>query len=212
MKEIIYYIGVVGSFAFAISGALVGMQKKLDPFGVIIVAFVTAVGGGTLRDTLIEERDVFWIADPSYIYFILAGAICAMVFQDKLDRFRTSLLLFDTIGLALFSVAGVQIGLTYNLPYIICIILGVITGAFGGVSRDILVNEIPVVFQKEIYATVSIFGGIIYILLYHFECNRFVTELVPVFTILVVRTWVVYKEITLPSIYKNEETVDEEDW
>ncbi|WP_216639066.1 trimeric intracellular cation channel family protein [Flammeovirga sp. SJP92] len=212
MKEIIYYIGVIGSFALAISGALVGMQKKLDPFGVIIVAFVTAVGGGTLRDVLIEQRDVFWIADPSYIYFILAGAVCAMIFQDRLDRFRTSLLLFDTIGLALFSVAGVQIGLTYDLPYIICIILGVITGSFGGVSRDILVNEIPVVFQKEIYATISIVGAIFYILLYHLEINRFVTELAPVFVIFILRTWVVYKEITLPSIYKNHETVDEEDW
>ncbi|KXX69199.1 hypothetical protein AVL50_16570 [Flammeovirga sp. SJP92] len=207
-----YYIGVIGSFALAISGALVGMQKKLDPFGVIIVAFVTAVGGGTLRDVLIEQRDVFWIADPSYIYFILAGAVCAMIFQDRLDRFRTSLLLFDTIGLALFSVAGVQIGLTYDLPYIICIILGVITGSFGGVSRDILVNEIPVVFQKEIYATISIVGAIFYILLYHLEINRFVTELAPVFVIFILRTWVVYKEITLPSIYKNHETVDEEDW
>ncbi|WP_216595940.1 trimeric intracellular cation channel family protein [Flammeovirga sp. OC4] len=212
MKEIIYYIGVIGSFALAISGALVGMQKKLDPFGVLIVAFVTAVGGGTLRDVLIEQRDVFWIADPSYIYFILAGAVCAMIFQDKLDRFRTSLLLFDTIGLALFSVAGVQIGLTYDLPYIICIILGVITGSFGGVSRDILVNEIPVVFQKEIYATISIVGAIFYIILFHLEINRFITELAPVCMIFILRTWVVYKEITLPSIYKNQETVDEEDW
>ncbi|WP_205959936.1 trimeric intracellular cation channel family protein [Flammeovirga aprica] len=212
MKEIIYYIGVVGSFALAISGALVGMQKKLDPFGVIIVAFVTAVGGGTLRDVLIEQRDVFWIADPSYIYFILAGAICAMIFQNKLDRFRTSLLLFDTIGLALFSVAGVQIGLTYDLPYIICIILGVITGSFGGVSRDILVNEIPVVFQKEIYATISIVGAVFYIVLHHLEINRLITELLPISTIFILRTWVVYKEITLPSIYKNDETVDEEDW
>ncbi|NME70316.1 trimeric intracellular cation channel family protein [Flammeovirga aprica JL-4] len=205
-------MGVVGSFALAISGALVGMQKKLDPFGVIIVAFVTAVGGGTLRDVLIEQRDVFWIADPSYIYFILAGAICAMIFQNKLDRFRTSLLLFDTIGLALFSVAGVQIGLTYDLPYIICIILGVITGSFGGVSRDILVNEIPVVFQKEIYATISIVGAVFYIVLHHLEINRLITELLPISTIFILRTWVVYKEITLPSIYKNDETVDEEDW
>ncbi|MBB3695993.1 trimeric intracellular cation channel family protein [Flammeovirga yaeyamensis] len=212
MEEIIYYIGVIGSFALAISGALVGMNKKLDPFGVIIVAFVTAVGGGTLRDTLLEGRDVFWIADPSYIYFILGGAFFAMIFQDKLDRFRTSLLLFDTIGLALFSVAGVQIGLSFDLPYIICVILGVITGAFGGVSRDILVNEIPVVFQKEIYATISIIGSILYIILYHFECSRLINQMIPIASIIVLRTFVVYKEVTLPSIYKNDEVVDEEEW
>lgn len=212
MEEIIYYIGVVGSFALAISGALVGMQKKLDPFGIIIVAFITAVGGGTLRDVLVEGRQIFWMEDPRYIYFIVSGAICAMIFQNKIDRFRTSLLLFDTIGLALFSVAGVQVGLSFNLPYIICIILGVITGAFGGVARDILVNEIPVVFQKEIYATISIIGSIIYIVLFHFEFNRFTTEGIPIATIIILRSWVVYKQITLPSIYKNDETVDEKKW
>ncbi|OHX68405.1 hypothetical protein NH26_01640 [Flammeovirga pacifica] len=207
-----YYIGVVGSFAFAISGALVAMNKKLDPFGILIVAFVTAVGGGTLRDVLIEGRNIFWMEDPSYIYFILAGAVCAMIFQDKLDRFRTSLLLFDTIGLALFSVAGVQIGLTFDFPYIICIILGVITGAFGGVSRDILVNEIPIIFQKEIYATISSVGASIYIVLYHFGFSRLLTEIIPILTIILLRIFVVYKEIMLPSIYKNDETVDEEEW
>ncbi|AZQ61744.1 trimeric intracellular cation channel family protein [Flammeovirga pectinis] len=205
MEEIFYYIGIIGSFALAISGALVAMNKRLDPFGVLIVAFVTAVGGGTLRDILIEGRDIFWITDPNYIYFILGGAVFAMVFQDRLEILRVQLLLFDTIGLALFTVIGVQVGLSFDLNYTICIILGVITGAFGGVSRDILVNEIPVIFQKEIYATVSIIGGGFYILLVHFECKDGIYQLLPIALIIVLRLIVVYKEITLPSIYKEDE-------
>ncbi|WP_205125470.1 trimeric intracellular cation channel family protein [Flammeovirga kamogawensis] len=128
-----------------------------------------------------------------------------MIFQDRLEILRVQLLLFDTIGLALFTVIGVQVGLSFDFNYTICIILGVITGAFGGVSRDILVNEIPVIFQKEIYATISIIGGGFYIILVHFECKDGIYQLLPIALIIALRLIVVYKEITLPSIYKENE-------
>ncbi|NLR93883.1 trimeric intracellular cation channel family protein [Flammeovirga sp. SR4] len=197
----IYYIGVVGTFAFGISGALVAMNKRLDAFGVVIVAFVTSVGGGTLRDTLIEGRDVFWIDDPTYIYFIIGGAITAMVFQERLELLRKHLMLFDTIGLGLFTIAGVQVGLNYNLSYSICIILGVITGAFGGVSRDILVNEIPYIFHKEIYATISILGSAIFLVMHYFGFGDGLYQLIPISIIILLRLLVVSREITLPSLY-----------
>lgn len=204
MDQFINYVSIIGTFAFAISGALTAMNNKFDPFGVLIVAFVTAVGGGTMRDILIEGRPVFWLYEPMYIYFIIAGTVFAIVFRRKLNYMLKPLFFFDTIGLALYTVIGVQIGIEYQLNHINCIILGTLTGAFGGVIRDILVNEVPVIFKKEIYATVSIVGGALYLVL-----NRFITphpfmQFIPMLFIIVARLIIVRYKISLPSLYKKE--------
>ena len=146
----------------AISGALKAMHKHFDPFGIFIIAFVTAIGGGTVRDMLLTEKSVFWMHDANFIYAIIAGALIAILFRNKLYVFQKFLSLFDTVGLGLFTVVGVQIGLEYDINYVSCIILGTITGAFGGVLRDVLVNEIPIIFQKEIYASACLAGGAVF--------------------------------------------------
>ncbi len=153
---------ISGTIAFAISGSLTAMQKKLDPFGIFIIAFVTAVGGGTLRDVMIGRTPVGWMLDLEYVYWIILGFFLSIVFRKKLDRIRRSLLLFDTIGLGVFTLLGIQKGVEVGLSPFICITLGTITACFGGVIRDILCNEIPVIFSKEIYATICILGGIVY--------------------------------------------------
>lgn len=205
MDQIIYYIGVIGSVAFAISGALNAMNKRLDPFGVFIIAFATAVGGGTVRDVLIG-KSVFWLVDPLYMYFIIAGTIVAIIFRGKLNYLRKTLLLFDTIGLALYTIIGVQIGLVANLDNVSCIALGTLTGSFGGVVRDILVNEVPVIFKKEIYATVSILGGSVYLLLALTNINHILLQLIPIALIIGIRFLVIYYKISLPTIYGKDET------
>ena len=124
MDLILNYIGIVGSFAMAISGALTTMNKRFDPFGVLIIAFVTAVGGGTIRDMMIDGKMVFWLQQTSYIYFIIAGTVFAVVFRRKLGYIKKPLLFFDAIGLGLFTITGVQIGISYELSPVICIILG----------------------------------------------------------------------------------------
>lgn len=206
VEQVIYYIGVIGSIAFAISGALTAMAKKLDPFGVFIIAFATAVGGGTVRDVLIG-KPVFWLVDPIYIYFIMAGTLLAILFRTKLNYLRTTLLFFDTIGLALYTIIGVQIGLAADLDNLSCIALGTLTGAFGGVVRDILINDVPVIFRKEIYATVSILGGSIYLLLlYLTNLPNLYKQLIPSILIIGIRFLVIYYKISLPSIYRNKKT------
>lgn len=206
VEQVIYYIGVIGSIAFAISGALTAMAKKLDPFGVFIIAFATAVGGGTVRDVLIG-KPVFWLVDPIYIYFIMAGTLLAILFRTKLNYLRTTLLFFDTIGLALYTIIGVQIGLAADLDNLSCIALGTLTGAFGGVVRDILINDVPVIFRKEIYATVSILGGSIYLLLlYLTNLPNLYKQLIPSLLIIGIRFLVIYYKISLPSIYRNKKT------
>ena len=155
-------LDILGTMAFAVSGALTAMNKRMDPFGVFIIAFVTAVGGGTLRDVLIGRTPVGWMVNLNYVYIIILGFVLAMIFRKKLDQFRTSMFLFDTIGLGVFTLVGLEKGLAKGLSPIICIALGTMTACFGGVIRDILCNEIPVIFRKEIYATICIVGGIFF--------------------------------------------------
>lgn len=204
MDQFINYFSIAGTFAFAISGALTAMNNKFDPFGVLIIAFVTAVGGGTVRDILVEGRPVFWLYEPMYIYFIIAGTVFAILFRRKLNYMLKPLFFFDTIGLALYTVIGVQIGIEYQLNHINCIILGTLTGAFGGVIRDILVNEVPVIFKKEIYATVSIAGGALYLLLDKFISHHPFMQFIPMLFIIVARLLIVRYKIALPSLYKSE--------
>ncbi len=208
MYEVLNTISILGAFAFAVSGALTAMNKRFDAFGVLIIAFVTAVGGGTMRDVLIEDRAVFWLYEPAYLYFIIAGTIFAIVFKSKLNLMLKPLFFFDTVGLALYTVIGVQVGLAYDLNDINCIILGTLTGAFGGVIRDILVNEIPVIFKKEIYATVSILGGALYLILDRFIWSHPAMQFIPILFIIVLRLLIVRYKVAFPTIYRNEEMAD----
>lgn len=160
-----HFLDIIGTMAFAMSGALTAMSKKLDPFGVFIIAFVTAVGGGTLRDVLIGRTPVGWMLDLKYVYVIFIGFVLAIVFRKKLDKLRTSLFLFDTIGLGVFTLIGLEKGLEIGLHPVICVALGTMTACFGGVIRDILCNEIPVIFRREIYATLCIVGGVLFFIL-----------------------------------------------
>lgn len=160
-----HLLDIIGTMAFAMSGALTAMHKKLDPFGVFIIAFVTAVGGGTLRDVLIGRTPVGWMRDLNYVYVIIIGFFLAIIFRKKFDRLRTSLFLFDTIGLGVFTLIGLEKGINIGLHPVICIAIGTMTACFGGVIRDILCTEIPVIFRKEIYATICILGGIVFFML-----------------------------------------------
>jgi uncharacterized membrane protein YeiH len=204
METIFEFINILGSFSLAVSGALTAMHKRFDVFGVFIVGFVTAVGGGTMRDMFLTEREVFWLHDTSPLYAILIGTVLAILFRSKIKHLNKPLLLFDAIGLGLFTITGVQIGINQNLELINCVILGTITGTFGGIIRDILVNEIPVIFRKEVYATISILGGFVYYFLANSNLESLWTNLIPIVLIIALRLIVVYYKISLPSIYSKE--------
>jgi uncharacterized membrane protein YeiH len=182
-----HLLDIIGTMAFAMSGALTAMSKKLDPFGVFIIAFVTAVGGGTLRDVMIGRTPVGWMQDVTYVYVIILGFILTIVFRKKLDKLRTSLALFDTIGLGVFTLIGIQKGIDYQLHPVICIALGTMTACFGGVLRDILCAEIPVVFREEVYATICILGGIVFFLLKKLNMQEEALYLITSLVIIVIR-------------------------
>ncbi|RKS53366.1 putative membrane protein YeiH [Gillisia mitskevichiae] len=197
---------ILGTIAFAISGALAAMSRKLDLFGIFIIAFVTATGGGTVRDILIGNSPVMWMEKTFYIYLISVITFLAVVFRQKINHLKTSLFLFDTIGLGVFTITGVEAGIENGLSPIISIALGAITGTFGGVLRDILCNEIPVIFRKEIYATACIVGALGYVILFNLNVDNDIIYIVTSLIVISIRLVVVKFKIALPSF-----TIDTED-
>ena len=197
-----YTIDILGTIAFAISGVLVALSKKMDPFGILIIAFVTAVGGGTLRDILIGETPVSWMKDMTFVYVIFGTTILTILLKSKIDYLRTSLFLFDTIGIGLYTVVGIEKGISAGLHPIICISLGTISACFGGVIRDILCNEIPVIFRKEIYATACILGGVSYFLIRKLPIDSNFVFIIAGLVVILVRLIAVKFKISLPSLYK----------
>ena len=192
---------VCGTFSYAVSGSFAAMQKRLDAFGVIIVAFVTAVGGGTLRDLVIGDTPVFWIKEPYYTFVIIVGALLSMFFWKKVKRFKKTLFLFDTLGLGFFTILGIQKGLSHHLDAGSCILLGTFTGCFGGIARDILLNNIPIIFRKEIYATACILGGVFYFALTALKIESSIAELLAISLIVLIRIVAVRKQLMLPRFY-----------
>ena len=163
-------IEVLGTIAFAISGIRLAAAKSFDWFGAYVVGFATAIGGGTLRDLLIGQP-VFWMVSWLYVAVTGLSLLAVIIFRQVLIKGFRTLFIFDAIGLALFVVIGIQKTLAVGYPMWVAITMGMITGAFGGVLRDILINEEPLFFRKDIYATACIAGGIVYWLMGILGCE-----------------------------------------
>ena len=202
--SLLLIIDILGTIAFAVSGGLTAMKKRLDLFGIFIIAFVTAVGGGTLRDILIDAP-VTWMNDLTFFYVIVIATILAVIFRKKLNYVRRSLFLFDTIGIALYTIVGVEKGIAAGFSPVICVALGTISACFGGVIRDILCNEIPVIFRKNIYATACILGGFAYFLLIKTTLTADFVVLISGAIVIVIRLLAVIFNLSLPNIYKKDD-------
>ena len=200
--EIFSYINIGGTIAFVASGALAGIRQKLDIFGILVIAFVTAIGGGTLRDLLIGQSPVKWLMDVNIIYLIVGISLATILFRKYIDKLDKTLLFFDTLGLAFFTIRGIEVGLETQLSTPSCIILGTITACFGGVIRDILLNEVPTIFSKEIYATACIVGGISFFVFKNFDISQTLLELLTFIIIIGIRFFAVKTNFTLPKIEK----------
>jgi uncharacterized membrane protein YeiH len=200
--ELFGVIDIAGTAAFSIAGAFAAMEKKLDVFGIFIIAFVTALGGGTLRDILIGEVPVRWMNDLSPGLIVLLSTILAMLFTKAIKNFNKVLLLFDSIGLGFFTLLGIQTGIVFEFHPVICVSLGTITACFGGVIRDISLNNIPLIFQKEIYATTCILGGILFFLLLMVEVPKMQIEAICILTVVTLRLLAVKYNWQLPAIRK----------
>jgi uncharacterized membrane protein YeiH len=193
-------IDILGTFAFAVAGGFSAMERKLDPFGVLIIAFVTAIGGGTVRDVLVGNFPVNWLHNGNTILIIFVSAILTMIFGSYLKHLNTALFIFDALGLGLFTIIGIEVGLKQGFSAGICIALGTISACFGGVIRDVLLNKVPLIFRKEIYALACIIGGIAYYLLKQTNLNDDVAKVICILMIFVIRFIAVRYNLSLPQI------------
>lgn len=202
--ESLRIIEIVGTAAFSIAGAFAAMEKRLDVFGVFIISFITALGGGTLRDVLIGKVPVNWMLDLSSAVVVLITTIAVLFFKSVIKNYHNVLLFFDSIGLGFFTVVGIQTGIALDLHPIISISLGTITACFGGVIRDVSLSNIPLIFKKEIYATTCILGGIIFFVLLNLGVPKLPVEIICLVIIVLFRLLSVKYHWHLPTIYKPE--------
>ena len=164
VNDFVNWCDYLGTLAFAISGIRLAAGKGLDWFGAYVVGFVTAVGGGTIRDILLDIKP-FWLIQPSYLIITALGLIFTIIFRRQVVRLNPSLFVFDAIGLGLFVVVGVAKSYAAGFPWWVAVIMGTVTGSFGGLLRDVLINETPLIFRTDFYASACVLGSIIYVLM-----------------------------------------------
>ena len=192
-------VEIIGTLAFAISGIRLAAVKKFDWFGAYIVGLVTAIGGGTIRDLFLSTTP-FWMLNNWYLVVTAIALILVIIFKKFLVRLDHTVFIFDTIGLALFMVIGMQKSLDFGFPMWVAIIMGTITGAFGGVLRDILINEEPLIFRKEVYATACIAGGLSYWLIYFLGGSTMLQQITCAGIIILIRVLSVIYNWKLPVL------------
>jgi uncharacterized membrane protein YeiH len=199
MPELQYTCEILGTFFFAISGALAVRDHHDDLFGASFMGFVTAIGGGSLRDIILGSYPLVWVSDINFLYAILTGVIIAYVFFKYLIEMRRTFVLFDTLGISFFTVLGVEKSLSLGMRPEIAVIMGMFSAVMGGVIRDMLINETPVLFRKEIYATACIAGAVVYITLHWLGIERNINLVVSISLIFIIRILVLKFHLALPN-------------
>jgi uncharacterized membrane protein YeiH len=194
----LYLLDLFGVAVFAVSGALTAGRKSMDLFGVIVVAVITATGGGTVRDLLLDERPIFWIEDPVYLLVRLAATAATILYGRFLTPPRISLLVADAFGLAVFTFIGGQTAYEAGVPYLIVVVMGAITGSAGGIIRDVLCAEVPLILRREIYATASVAGAVVFVVLQKIGAGGQLMPLLPIATTFLLRLAAIRFDLHVP--------------
>jgi uncharacterized membrane protein YeiH len=194
-----------GTCAFAISGTLSATDKKLDLFGASFIGFVTAIGGGTIRDLLLGNTPVSWIRSLDYFILIAASILFTFLFYKQIIKLKHTLFLFDTIGIGVFTIIGVDKALLLGINEPIAMVMGLSSAVIGGVIRDTLCNDVPLIFHREIYATACIIGGSIYLLLDYFGVNVNFSQIATILSIIVIRLLAIKYNLSLPKVTSAQE-------
>ncbi|MCH5219531.1 MAG: trimeric intracellular cation channel family protein [Muribaculaceae bacterium] len=202
-------IEILGTIAFAISGIRLAAAKKFDWFGAYVIGLVTAIGGGTLRDLLIHT-DVFWMVTPLYLAVTGISLFTVIIFRQALVKGMRTLFLFDAIGLALFVVIGIEKTIMAGYDMWVAIVMGIITGSFGGIVRDILIGDVPLFFRKDIYATACLAGGLIYWLVSLLQLSSFFAQIACAVTVVGLRIAASYFKWALPILRVDDKSIPDE--
>ncbi len=199
----INFVDYAGTFAFAISGIRLASAKKFDWFGAYVVGLVTAIGGGTTRDLLLGVTP-FWMLQPSYLIISGIALLCVISFGKILIRLNNTFFIFDAIGLGLFVVVGIEKSIDAGFPFWVAILMGMITGSVGGIIRDILINEVPLIFRKDIYALACVLGGLVFFLCVKLNFNREISQIFSALSVILMRLIAVKHHLSLPVLKGNE--------
>lgn len=166
MTNVVYWLDLAGVVVFALSGVILACRSRMDPFGMLVLAAVTGIGGGTLRDLVLGVRPIFWVSDPVYVWVILATVGLSILGFHYIHRLSRGFLpVADAFGLALFTVIGAHQALLLDAPGVVAVVMGLLTGVAGGMIRDVLARRVPMVLRQEVYATASIAGGVVFVAL-----------------------------------------------
>jgi uncharacterized membrane protein YeiH len=199
MNNLQYMFELLGTFFFAISGSMAIQEDHDDLFGAGFMGFVTAIGGGTLRDIMLGSYPLVWIGDINFMYAIIAGVTTSYFFFKYLVRLPKTFFFFDALGISFFTILGVEKALSLNVRPEIAALMGMFTAVMGGVIRDVLINETPVLFRKEIYATACLAGAILYLILNNTGLSREANLVLSASLIFLIRTIAIRYKIVLPS-------------
>ncbi|RUT79793.1 trimeric intracellular cation channel family protein [Ancylomarina longa] len=197
---VLYFLDLLGTLVFTISGTLAATNKQLDLFGAYFTGFITAIGGGTLRDVILGTTPVGWVSDTNYIFVITLGVILTFLFKSLIMGLRKTLFLFDTIGIGVFTIIGIEKSLSLHIHPLLAIIMGLFSAVMGGVIRDTLCNDIPLIFRKEIYATACVFGGILFVSLNHIGLSLAINQFLTISCIIIIRILCIRYKISLPVL------------
>jgi len=203
----LYGLDLLGTAVFAISGAMAGHRKGIDVFGATFMAFVTAIGGGSLRDVFLNLRPV-WVEDGNYLIAIFLGVLVSIIANKQLYTLAKTLTLFDAIGIGFFTVVGTQKSLDYGSSNMAAIMLGMFSAAMGGVIRDVLVNETPLILRKEIYASACLSGALLFVILNHLGLNNGWNAFISASFVFVIRIVSVRFNLSLPRVEKETDNTD----
>jgi len=190
---------LMGSFVFALSGALVGVRRKMDIFGVLVLAIVTAFGGGSLRSILMGDLPIPFLKDIRYIIACIIATVIVFVFREQFKKLKKPIAFFDALGLGFFLSLGMTISLQHGFSWWASVILGTITASFGGVIRDIFSAQIPLIFQKEAYASICIMGGLFYLLLQSLSISGELVNIATMLFVFVLRVAAIKYHWSLPK-------------
>lgn len=201
--NIVLILDYLGTFAFAISGIRLASGENTDLFGAYVIGLLTAVGGGTVRDLLLGLTP-FWLTTPTYVIITLLSLLIVIIFKKQLVRINEQLFLFDAIGLGFFTIVGMEKAVMVGFPFWVAIFMGVITGSFGGLLRDVCLNQVPLIFRKDIYAMASVVGGLVYGLLELLGMSHIMVQITGVAVVIVTRVLCVRYHFSLPVLKPTE--------
>lgn len=201
--EFLYPFDLAGTFVFAISGTLAAAKKQLDAFGALMIGFITAIGGGSIRDVVMGKFPLVWIEDVNYALVILAAFVITLLFKKHLLKLRKTFYLFDTMGIALFTIMGLQKALGNETPVVVAVFLGMTSAVMGGMIRDVICNDIPLIFRSQLYATTCLLGAVSYIALERISPYHLLNALLSFLVIVIMRLLAIKFKWALPVMHED---------